>query len=73
MIAVVGFMMLKTYTSAILFFSTENDMSRSIIRDIISFEMMLYRVTGINPVVFSNYGCSYGGQGKGKPVDRIDG
>lgn len=37
--------------------------------------MMLYRVTGINPVVFSNYGCSYGGKGKGKgkPVDRVDG
>ncbi|KAJ7337960.1 phospholipase A2 (consuming 1,2-dipalmitoylphosphatidylcholine), partial [Desmophyllum pertusum] len=41
-------------------------------RDILSFGLMVRRVTKKNPLRYNNYGCYCGIGGKGTPVDDLD-
>ncbi|XP_022779847.1 phospholipase A2 A2-actitoxin-Cgg2a-like isoform X1 [Stylophora pistillata] len=41
-------------------------------KGIVSFGLMVWRVTNRNPIDFNGYGCWCGIGGKGKPVDDLD-
>ena len=55
-----------------MFVVTEEGSTNASKRDFLSFELMVHRATGRNPLDYIGYGCFCGLGGEGRPVDQLD-